>query len=176
MAKAVAEAKAANGCGEPAPILGRKTAPASSKKSGMKKLTFIDPAKEKNIRSGGNGLAVQLTFRNQSKTKVVVYWINTSGERVQYKEIKPGGQVLQGTYSGHYWLVVYPAGKALGKAYLLPQAEVDAGRQPDASLAYFGTPRLASLTSSIDLRIIFFQMPCNLSGLARSRVFRASSN
>jgi hypothetical protein len=114
MAKAVAEAKAANGRGEPAPILGRKTAPASSKKSGMKKLTLIDPAKEKNIRSGGNGLAVQLTFRNQSKTKVVVYWINTSGERVQYKEIKPGGQVLQGTYSGHYWLVVDPAGKALG--------------------------------------------------------------
>jgi len=114
MAKAVAEAKAANGCGEPAPILGRKTAPASSKKSGMKKLTFIDPAKEKNIRSGGNGLAVQLTFRNQSKTKVVVYWINTSGERVQYKEIDPGGKALQGSYSGHYWLVVDTRGKALG--------------------------------------------------------------
>ena len=57
-----------------------------------------------------------------------------------------------------------------------PQATVDAGRQPDVSFAYFGTPRLASLTSSIDLRMFFFQLPCNLSGLARSRVFRASSN
>jgi hypothetical protein len=59
-------------------------------------------------------LAVQLTFRNQRKTKVVVYWINTSGDRVQYKETDPSGQALQGTYSGHYWLVVDPAGKALG--------------------------------------------------------------
>jgi len=65
--------------------------------------------------------------------------------------------------------------------YCLPLIErmfdcVDAGRQPDVSFAYFGTPRFASFTSSIDLRMFFFQVPFNLSGLARSRVFRASSN
>jgi hypothetical protein len=46
----------------------------------------------------------------------------------------------------------------------------------DFSSTYFGTPRLAALTSSIDLSMCFFQLPCNLSALARSRVFRASSN
>ena len=114
MGRAVTEAKAAHKRGEPAPILGRKTASASSKKSGVKKLALIDPAREGKVRSGGNGLEIQLTFRNRSKTDILVYWIDTSGERVQYKEIKPGGQVEQRTYSGHYWLVVDHTDKALG--------------------------------------------------------------
>ena len=114
MIQAVAEAKRAHQEGKPIPVLGRKTAPGSAKKSGVKKLARIDPAREKEMQSGGNGLAVKLNFRNQRNSKVVVYWINTSGERVKYKEIESGGQAEQGTYSGHYWLVTDKAGKALG--------------------------------------------------------------
>jgi arylsulfatase A-like enzyme len=114
MAKAVAEAKAANKRGEPAPILGRKTAPTASKKPGVKKLAVIDPAREGKVRSGGNVLEVHLTFRNQSKAKALIYWINTSGDRVQYNEIKPGAEVRQRTYSGHYWLVTDHDKKGLG--------------------------------------------------------------
>ena len=114
MAKAVAEAKAANKRGEPAPILGRKTAPTASKKPGVKKLAVIDPAREGKVRSGGNVLEVHLTFRNQSKAKALIYWINTSGDRVQYNEIKPGAEVRQRTYSGHYWLITDHDKKVLG--------------------------------------------------------------
>ena len=114
MARAVAEAKAANKRGGPAPILGRKTAPSASKKPGVKKLAVIDPAREGKVRSGGNELEVHLTFKNQSKVKALIYWINTSGDRVQYNEINPGEEVRQRTYAGHYWLVSDPAKKALG--------------------------------------------------------------
>ena len=59
-------------------------------------------------------LEVHLTFRNQSKAKALIYWINTSGDRVHYNAINPGEEVRQRTYSGHYWLVTDHDKKALG--------------------------------------------------------------
>jgi arylsulfatase A-like enzyme len=121
MARAVAEARTANARGEAAPILGRKTAPAAGKKSGVKRLARIDPAEEGNLRSGANGHEVQLTFQNRRKADVSVYWIDTSGGRVKYKEIAAGGQAEQRTYDGHYWLVLDDKGKALGMYKALNQ-------------------------------------------------------
>jgi|GEM_PF-3958611 len=56
-----------------------------------------------------------LTIRNKTKSTVTLHWLDeTDGSRVFYKEILAGGEDIQGTFEGHYWIVLDKAGKALG--------------------------------------------------------------
>ena len=42
------------------------------------------------------------------------YQIASSGGRVYYKDIPPGEEVDQGTYHGHYWIILDKNKKPLG--------------------------------------------------------------
>jgi len=78
-------------------------------------LPRIDPKKEKGLVSPDTDLSVMLTVRNKTKSPISLHWLDeTDGSRVQYKLIGPGAEVLQGTYEGHYWIVLDKDGKALG--------------------------------------------------------------
>ncbi len=78
-------------------------------------LPRIDPKKEKGLVSPEGGLGVMLTIRNKTKSTVTLHWLDeTDGSRVFYKEILAGGEDIQGTFEGHYWILLDKAGKALG--------------------------------------------------------------
>jgi len=88
---------------------------SGARKSAENILPCIDPKKEKGLVSPEGGLGVMLTVRNKTKSTVTLHWLDeTDGSRVFYKEILAGGEDLQGTFEGHYWIVLDKAGKALG--------------------------------------------------------------
>ena len=92
-----------------------KTSSAGAKKPAEKVLARIDPKKEKGLVSDEGELSVMLTVKNKTKSKITLHWLDeTDGSRVYYKEIPAGGEILQGTYKGHYWLILDKAGKPLG--------------------------------------------------------------
>ncbi|MDP6522595.1 MAG: hypothetical protein QGI24_02950 [Kiritimatiellia bacterium] len=84
-------------------------------KPGENVLPRIDPAKEGTLVSPDTQLGVDLTVRNMTKSAVTLQWLDeASGGRVYYKDIPAGGEVYQGTWQGHYWLVADKKDKALG--------------------------------------------------------------
>ncbi len=74
-------------------------------------------------RSGPAGEETSLTFINQTKTEVEIFWLDEEGRRHSYGKIKPGDKLVQHTYAGHVWLAADPQGKTLG----IFQAEEQAG-------------------------------------------------
>ncbi len=75
----------------------------------------IDPKKEKDLVSPDTDVAVTITVKNQTKAPVTMHWLDeTAGDRVHYKDIKAGGEVVQETFQGHYWIILDKGGKALG--------------------------------------------------------------
>jgi hypothetical protein len=78
-------------------------------------LPRIDPKKEKGLVSTDGGFPVVLTVRNKTKATITLHWLDeTDGSRVYYKDIQAGGEVLQGTYEDHYWIVLDKKEKPIG--------------------------------------------------------------
>ncbi|MFP6612401.1 MAG: hypothetical protein VB835_08850 [Pirellulales bacterium] len=75
----------------------------------------IDPKREKDITSpGGNGIEVMLSIKNNSEGPVKLYWIDRTGGRVPYKDIKAGDEIKQRSFESHCWIIVDKDSKALG--------------------------------------------------------------
>jgi hypothetical protein len=53
----------------------------------------------------GSSAATQIQFRNDSPGAIKVYWIDTAARRTLYATVPPGAGAIQGTFSGHVWLV-----------------------------------------------------------------------
>ncbi len=60
------------------------------------------------------GDETSLTFENQTKGDVSLFWIDSEGQRKPYGVIKAGESREMHTYSGHMWLVQDAAGTLLG--------------------------------------------------------------
>ncbi len=63
------------------------------------------------------GPRTSITFINQTKGKVELFWIDTRNERHSYGKLAPDSQRTQSTHSGHVWLVADEAGKTLAVFY-----------------------------------------------------------
>jgi hypothetical protein len=78
-------------------------------------LPRIDPMKEGKVKSKDTQVAVSITVRNLTKSEISLHWLDEdAGDRVHYKDIEAGGEVLQGTWQGHYWIVLDKNDKPLG--------------------------------------------------------------
>ena len=75
----------------------------------------IDPKREKDIKSpGGNGIQVMLSVKNNTANTVKLYWVDRTGNRVPYKDIKPGSEIKQRSFEDHCWIIVDKNSKGLG--------------------------------------------------------------
>ncbi len=63
------------------------------------------------------GSNVIVTFKNKSKQKVKLHWVNYEGGLQLYGEIDPGAERQQNTYSGAYWVVTDLNDQQLGHFY-----------------------------------------------------------
>ncbi|MBN2376836.1 MAG: prolyl oligopeptidase family serine peptidase [Sedimentisphaerales bacterium] len=61
--------------------------------------------------STGSTEETWITFINQTKSDIQIYWINTEKQRQHYKLLNPGQKHRQHTFTGHVWLVTDPQGK-----------------------------------------------------------------
>lgn len=69
---------------------------------------------EKPRPSANGGEATQLVFVNKTGSDVLVYWIDTEGQRKGYGAVKVGERREQHTFAGHVWLAQDVMGKLLG--------------------------------------------------------------
>ena len=67
------------------------------------------------VRSRDGGAETRLTFVNQLKDDVDLFWIDASGQRNAYGRIRPGQEREQHTFAGHVWAVTDRAGTVLGR-------------------------------------------------------------
>ena len=78
-------------------------------------LPRIDPKKEKGLKSTDTQAAVELTIRNKTKSEVTLHWLDeTDGARIYYHDIPAGGEITQGTFEDHYWIILDKADKPIG--------------------------------------------------------------
>ncbi len=68
------------------------------------------PRAKASLRTGEE---TSITFINQTKSDVEVYWLDSGGQRNRYATVRPGAEHQQHTYAGHVWLVTDKAGKTL---------------------------------------------------------------
>ena len=59
------------------------------------------------------GTETSITFVNQTKDDVDLFWLDSTGEQKPYGSVRPGHEHRQHTYAGHVWLVCDRAGKTL---------------------------------------------------------------
>lgn len=71
------------------------------------------PVSDRPRPSGRTGPETSITFVNQTKADVDIYWINTEGERQRYATVHPGEHYEQHTFAGHVWLAADKQGKPL---------------------------------------------------------------
>jgi len=75
----------------------------------------IDPKLEKGLISPDTEVMVTLTVRNKTKGMLTMYWLDEiDGERVQYRDVEAGKELIQDTWEGHYWVIVDAEDKTLG--------------------------------------------------------------
>ncbi|MBN2182632.1 MAG: prolyl oligopeptidase family serine peptidase [Sedimentisphaerales bacterium] len=58
--------------------------------------------------SSQTGPETSITFVNKMATEILIFWIDSEGERQSYGALDAGQQKLQNTYTGHVWLVTDP--------------------------------------------------------------------
>jgi hypothetical protein len=75
-------------------------------------LTKIPPSQEGELRSYA-GAAVQVTFINQTRRTVRVYWLDYEGHRKPYGAILPGGRRQQSTFQTHPFVITDDQDRAL---------------------------------------------------------------
>ncbi|MCL4194839.1 MAG: DPP IV N-terminal domain-containing protein, partial [Thermoguttaceae bacterium] len=59
------------------------------------------------------GAETSITFVNQTKDDVDLFWLDSTGEQKPYGSVRPGQEHRQHTYAGHVWLVCDREGKTL---------------------------------------------------------------
>jgi len=75
------------------------------------------PVEMAKIVSGPDQFRTPIAFRNNSAGIRLVCWIDKSGERRLYLDLKPGESGEIGTYLSHPWVVTDEHGNALGLYY-----------------------------------------------------------
>ena len=94
---------------------GKTSSTAGVEKAAGNPIPRIDPKKEKGLVSLDTDVAVSITVRNQTKSAISMHWLDeTGGDRVHYRDIKAGAEVVQGTWKDHYWIILDKDGKPLG--------------------------------------------------------------
>ena len=63
------------------------------------------------------GSNIIVVFKNKSKQKVKLHWVEYGGGLKLYGEIEPGAERKQNTYSGAYWVVTDLSDNQLGHFY-----------------------------------------------------------
>ncbi len=66
------------------------------------------------VRSSDGSGETRIVFRNESKTRVEVAWLDPSGQRNSYATLAPGEQHDQHTFAGHRWVVEAADGRECG--------------------------------------------------------------
>ena len=72
------------------------------------------PAELAKLVSGEGEIASPIAFQNNNAGIRKVYWLDKNGERMLYRELKPGESYELGTYLSHPWVVTDADGNALG--------------------------------------------------------------
>lgn len=70
------------------------------------KMVVAAGLKEVPRASSRTGEEVNITFSNQTKDTMELFWLDDQGERHGYGKIKPGEERQQHTFAGHVWLAV----------------------------------------------------------------------
>lgn len=55
-----------------------------------------------------------IKFVNKTTKLVKIYWLDYSGKRVYYNQLRPGASYTQPTWKTHPWVVLDPSGKCVG--------------------------------------------------------------
>jgi len=85
-------------------------------KPGENILPRIDPKKEATIvEPATTDVEATVTVRNLTKSKISMHWLEeSSGDRVHYHDVAAGKEVEQGSWEGHFWIILDKDGKPLG--------------------------------------------------------------
>ena len=84
------------------------------------------PALDRPRPSTRTGEETSVTFVNQTTNDVVLFWVDSAGERQRYASLKPGQQHDQHTFAGHVWLAATTEGRTL--------AVFEAGDKPSTAV------------------------------------------
>jgi hypothetical protein len=79
---------------------------------------------EKSIKSADSDKETKVQFKNVSKSKIKIYWINYDGKREFYSDVNPGKSYTQDTYMTHPWVVTDTNGQCVLLFRPLPGATV----------------------------------------------------
>lgn len=60
------------------------------------------------------GPATTVDFKNSSDAGVIIYWLNMSGKRVEYKKLSAGASYTQHTFVTHPWLIANLQDQCMG--------------------------------------------------------------
>ena len=90
----------------------------------------LSPATAHTSREGGQ--PTEITFVNQLKEPITVYWVDTEGAQHKYATMKAGESYHSATYTGHLWLTAHADGKSLAAFFATssPTVAVIDGKEP----------------------------------------------
>jgi hypothetical protein len=108
------------------------------KKVNLKKLRQRSINLESQTKSTKGAVKTTVVFRNNTESKVKLFWLDYEGKRRFYAEIQPMDYHLQHTFATHPWLITDDLNDA--KAIFISQ--------PYAGIAWI-TPQLRSRTASV---------------------------
>jgi hypothetical protein len=83
-----------------------------------------DCQSERSIKSADSDKETKVQFKNASKSKIKIYWINYDGKREFYSDVNPGRSYVQDTYMTHPWVVTDTNGQCVLLFRPLPGATV----------------------------------------------------
>jgi hypothetical protein len=94
-------------------FLGLFVLPSASLKLNAQELQSQDCSQETSLKSTAGDTPTTILFINQTADAVVVYWLDYSGNRVEYNTLASSASYLQSTYLTHPWVVTNNAGTCL---------------------------------------------------------------
>ena len=77
--------------------------------------------------SRSSGRRSRVTFENQTKRTIRLFWVDTEGRSRPYGEIAPGARKTQSTYVGHVWVADFAKDDLVGVFVAEAHAVVDPG-------------------------------------------------
>jgi hypothetical protein len=79
-----------------------------------------------------------VTFKNNTREVVGLFWLNFQGGQQPYPKINPGQQYVQATWVGHKWIIKDPSGTCLRGLTVLPNDHVSI--ESDIALEIMASP------------------------------------
>jgi hypothetical protein len=89
----------------------------------LTELKAYSPAREKDLRSGGEQQRTEIRFVNRTDRELQLFWLDSEGKRHPYGTISAHGRSAQSTFASHVWL----AADADGSPVALFVAEKETG-------------------------------------------------